>query len=68
MFLMVLLLKKAGSAIHTDFTEKFIRGEVISYDDFLKSGSYKRARELGLLRIEGAEYKVIDGDVLHFII
>jgi len=57
---------EAGMAIHTDFKEKFIRAEVIFWEDLLKSGSYATAREKGLLRIEGKEYLVKDGDVMEF--
>ena len=56
----------AGSAIHGDFEEKFIRAEVIGYEDLLKAGSYANAREKGLLRLEGKEYIVQDGDVIIF--
>ena len=56
----------AGSAIHTDFCDKFIRADVISYEDLLSSGSYKDAREKGLVRTEGKEYVVRDGDVIEF--
>lgn len=56
----------AGTAIHTDFKDKFIRAEVIAYNKLLDSGSYAAAREKGLLRIEGKEYIVQDGDVIEF--
>ena len=56
----------AGTAIHTDFKDKFIRAEVIEWDKLLASGSYATAREKGLLRIEGKEYVVKDGDVIEF--
>lgn len=56
----------AGTAIHTDFKDKFIRAEVIEWDKLLASGSYASAREKGLLRIEGKEYVVKDGDVIEF--
>ena len=56
----------AGLAIHTDFKDKFIRAEVVSYDDLLSSGSYASAREKGLVRTEGKEYIVKDGDVVEF--
>ncbi len=56
----------AGQAIHTDFKEKFIRAEVISSDKLLESGSFASAREKGLLRVEGKEYIVKDGDVMEF--
>ena len=57
---------EAGMAIHTDFREKFIRAEVVKYTDLIKSGSYAKARELGLVRTEGKEYVVEDGDVIEF--
>jgi hypothetical protein len=56
----------AGMAIHTDFRDKFIRAEVIEWDKLLKAGSYAAAREKGLLRTEGKEYIVKDGDVVEF--
>ena len=57
---------QAGTAIHTDFQEKFIRAEVVFCDDLLLSGSYAKAREKGLVRTEGKEYIVKDGDVIEF--
>lgn len=57
---------QAASVIHTDFEKGFIKAEVISYDDFVKYGSEAAAREVGRLRIEGKEYLVKDGDVMHF--
>jgi ribosome-binding ATPase len=57
---------QAASVIHTDFEKGFIKAEVISYDDFVKYGSEASARESGRLRIEGKEYIVKDGDVMHF--
>lgn len=56
----------AGMAIHTDFRDKFIRAEVIEWDKLLESGSYAHAREKGLLRTEGKDYIVKDGDVVEF--
>ncbi|MFA7216683.1 MAG: redox-regulated ATPase YchF [Candidatus Paceibacterota bacterium] len=56
----------AGMAIHTDFKDKFIRAEVVYCDDLLSSGSYAVAREKGLVRTEGKEYIVKDGDVVEF--
>ncbi|MFH0804125.1 MAG: redox-regulated ATPase YchF [Candidatus Zambryskibacteria bacterium] len=56
----------AGTAIHTDFHDKFIRAEVIEWDKLLAAGSYGSAREKGLLRTEGKEYIVKDGDVIEF--
>lgn len=57
---------QAASVIHTDFEKGFIKAEVISYEDFVKYGSEAAAREVGRLRIEGKEYVVKDGDVMHF--
>ncbi len=56
----------AGTAIHTDFYDKFIKAEVINWQDLLKAGSYGKARELGLLKTEGKDYVVKDGDVIEF--
>ncbi len=57
---------EAGAAIHSDFRDKFIRAEVIAYNDLLSAGSYAKARERGLVRTEGKEYVVKDGDVIEF--
>ncbi|MDD5032729.1 MAG: redox-regulated ATPase YchF [Candidatus Pacebacteria bacterium] len=57
---------QAGRAIHSDFEEKFIRAEVINWKDLLDSGGYGAAREKGLLRTEGKNYIVKDGDVIEF--
>lgn len=57
---------QAASVIHTDFEKGFIKAEVISYDDFMKYGSEAACREAGKLRIEGKEYLVKDGDIMHF--
>ncbi len=57
---------EAGSAIHTDFQEKFIRALVVSYEKLMEAGSISKARELGLLRTEGKDYIVSDGDVIEF--
>lgn len=56
----------AGTAIHTDFKDKFIRAEVVFWKDLLDSGSYPNARAKGLVRTEGKEYIVKDGDVIEF--
>lgn len=56
----------AAGVIHTDFEKGFIKAEVISYDDYLQYGSEAACREAGKLRIEGKEYVVKDGDVMHF--
>ncbi len=57
---------QAGAAIHGDFEEKFIRAEVIHWEKLLAAGSYPAAREKGLVRLEGKEYIVTDGDVIIF--
>jgi GTP-binding protein YchF len=57
---------QAASVIHTDFEKGFIKAEVIAYDDFIKYKSEAACREAGKLRIEGKEYIVKDGDVMHF--
>ena len=56
----------AGTAIHTDFKDKFIKADVINWEDLLKAGSRAEAREKGLIRLEGKEYVVKDGDVVEF--
>lgn len=57
---------KAAGKIHSDFEKGFIKAEVISYEDFLKSHSDTAARESGLLRIEGKDYQIRDGDMVYF--
>ncbi len=57
---------EAAGVIHTDFQRGFIRAEVTSYDDFIKYNGEQGAKEAGRLRVEGKEYIVQDGDVLHF--
>lgn len=56
----------AGMAIHTDFKDKFIRAEIVFWTDLLGAGSYGAAREKGLIRTEGKDYVVKDGDVVEF--
>lgn len=56
----------AAGVIHTDFEKGFIRAEVIAYDDFVNLGSEQAVKEAGKLHVEGKEYVVIDGDVMHF--
>ncbi len=56
----------AAAAIHTDFQNKFIRAEVVFWSDLLESGSYANAKSKGLVRTEGKEYIVKDGDVIEF--
>lgn len=57
---------KAAAVIHTDFEKGFIRAEVIAYDDFVKYKGEAGAKEAGKWRLEGKEYVVQDGDVMHF--
>lgn len=57
---------QAAGVIHTDFERGFIRAEVTSYDDLVKEGSMNQAKEKGLLRLEGKDYVVQDGDIMHF--
>ena len=57
---------QAAGVIHTDFEKGFIRSETIGYDDYVTLGGEAGAREAGKLRLEGKEYIVADGDVLHF--
>lgn len=57
---------QAAGVIHTDFERGFIKAEVISYDDYVSLGGEKGARDAGRLRLEGKEYVVADGDVVHF--
>lgn len=57
---------QAAGKIHSDFERGFIRAEIISYDDFMKYGSYAAAREHGLVRSEGKEYIMQDGDITLF--
>ena len=57
---------QAAGVIHSDFEQKFVKAEVIFWEDLLKAGSYAKARETGLIRTEGKEYVVKDGDVIEF--
>lgn len=57
---------QAAGVIHSDFEEGFIRAEVISYDDFVKYGSESAVKEAGKLAVEGKEYIIQDGDIMHF--
>ena len=57
---------QAAAVIHTDFEKGFIRAETIAFDDFIKYKGEAGARDAGRLRLEGKEYRVQEGDVLHF--
>ncbi|XVN42917.1 MAG: redox-regulated ATPase YchF [Candidatus Rickettsia vulgarisii] len=60
------LAPKAAGIIHTDFEKGFIRAEVISYDDYINFGGEVKAKEVGKMRLEGKDYKMQDGDIVHF--
>ena len=57
---------QAAGVIHTDFEHGFIRAETIGYDDYIATGGEVGAKEAGKMRLEGKEYVVADGDVMHF--
>ena len=57
---------QAAGVIHSDFEKGFIRAEVIAYNDYVAAGGEAGAKEKGLMRLEGKEYVVQDGDVMHF--
>ena len=58
---------QAAGVIHTDFEKGFIRAQTISYQDLIDSGSVAKAKTKGLLRSEGKEYVVNEGDVMEFL-
>lgn len=58
---------KAAGEIHTDFEKGFIRAKVVSYEDFIRYRGWKGAQEVGVLRLEGKEYIVQDGDLMEFL-
>jgi ribosome-binding ATPase len=58
--------REAAGAVHSDIQRGFIRAEVVSFDDFMSHGSMKACREAGVLRIEGKDYVVTDGDIINF--
>ena len=58
---------QAAGVIHTDFEKGFIRAEVISYDDYVAYGSEAKVKEAGKMRVEGKNYVVKDGDIMHFL-
>jgi ribosome-binding ATPase YchF (GTP1/OBG family) len=57
---------ECAGVIHSDFQRGFIRAEVIHWDDLLEVGSWSKARDAGILRVEGKEYVAADGDVMEF--
>ena len=58
---------QAAGVIHSDFEKGFIKTEVISYSDYISYGSELKVKEAGKMRVEGKEYIVNDGDVMHFL-
>jgi ribosome-binding ATPase len=57
---------QAAGVIHTDFERGFIRAEVIAFDEYIRLGGESKSKEAGKMRLEGKEYIVKDGDVMHF--
>jgi ribosome-binding ATPase YchF (GTP1/OBG family) len=57
---------QAAGVIHTDFEKGFIRAEVIRYDDFISLGSENACKEAGKMAVQGKDYLVQDGDIMHF--
>ena len=57
---------QAAGVIHTDFEKGFIRAETIAYEDYVTYGSEAKVKEAGKMRVEGKDYVVKDGDVMHF--
>ena len=57
---------QAAAVIHTDFEKGFIRAEVMAYTDFVSLGSEQACRDVGKLSVEGKDYVVKDGDIMHF--
>ena len=57
---------QAAGKIHSDFERGFIKAEIVSYDDLVKNGTYQKAKELGLIRMEGKDYVMQDGDIVDF--
>ena len=57
--------QQAAGVIHTDFFNRFIRAEVVHYNDFMKHGSFAKCKDAGTWRLEGKEYIVADGDILN---
>jgi len=58
---------QAAGVIHTDFEKGFIRAEVIAYNDYVEYGTEAKVKEAGKMRVEGKNYIVSDGDVMHFL-
>jgi GTP-binding protein YchF len=60
------LAPQAGGTIHSDFERGFIRAEVISYDDYVRCGGEQQAKAAGVMRVEGRDYEIANGDVVYF--
>ena len=60
------LLQMSAGVIHSDFEQSFIRAEVIPYDEYIEDGGESGAKSAGHMRLEGKEYEIQDGDVVHF--
>lgn len=58
--------QEASGTIHTDFSDKFIKADVVNFDDFVKNNGWKNCRELGMVKSEGKDYVIKDGDVVEF--
>jgi ribosome-binding ATPase len=58
---------EGAAAVHTDLAKRFVRAEVVSYDDFIRVGSMKEAKAQGVYRLEGKTYTVKDGDIMHIL-
>jgi small GTP-binding protein len=57
---------EAGGIVHSDFEKKFVRAEIVNWNDLVKIGSWQRAKEIGLIKIVGRDYLIKDGDVIEF--
>ena len=57
---------EAAGVVHSDMQKGFIRAETLSFDDLQKYGSFKEAKKSGNVRLEGKQYEVLDGDIIHF--
>ena len=57
---------QAAGVIHTDFEKGFIRAEVIKYNDYIELGSESKVKDAGKMKVEGKDYVVEDGDIMHF--
>ena len=60
------LAPRAAGEIHTDFERGFIRAEVITYDDYVRLGGEAQAKAAGVMRVEGRDYEIADGDLVYF--